>query len=65
MLKGDLAALVLGGVINALSNGFPQSCGFFVVLQSAMLHVVRDVAPNEILPPTAPRQAFRPINAGV
>ena len=65
VLEGNLPTLAVKSVAIAVAGGLVDRRDFAVILEPAMLHVVRDVAPHKVLAPTAPRRPFGPIHAGV
>ena len=65
VLEGNLPPLAVKGVAIAVASGLVDRRDFAVILEPTMLHVVRNIAPHEILPPTAPRRPFSPIHARV
>ena len=65
VFEGDLAALTVESVAVAITSWLADGCDLMVILQPAVLDVVWDVAPDQIISPSAPSGAFGPVHSGV
>src|SRR5262249_15789593 len=65
VLEGNLAALEVEGIAIAVAGRLAHDADVAVVVEPAELHVVGDVAPDEVLADAAPGRPFRPEHAGV
>ena len=65
VLAGDLPALEVEGVAVAVAGGIAEEADVAVFLEPAQLHVVGDVAPEEIAADAVPGRALGPQHSGV